>query len=295
MDASRNFFGGLLRLLAMRSLVCLLALALVPAVFAQPDAQLAFEVASVKLSPPANGGGRTVGCSGGPDSPDPDRWSCQNLNLKNLLGMAEGLNFFQIQGPDWLFEPYFNINAILPKGTTRKQFQAMIESLLKDRFHLASHRESREMPVLALVVAKGGPKIKEGVETPLPEDAKNDPPYRPTPDKDGFPALRPGRPGMAMMRGGNRMYYPALTMDGLAGMLGLQMGKQTTNATGLIGKYEISLYWVSDNSPAHPDADGPRPTLEEAIQSQLGLRFETRKGAIEFLIVDHIDKLPTDN
>ncbi len=279
----------------MRSFVCIVAFTLARGAFAQTDLKLEFEVASVKPSPPANGGGRTVGCTGGPDSPDPDRWSCQNLSLVNLLEMAEGLDFFQIQGPDSLMEPYFNINAILPKGTTRKQWRAMIESLLKDRFHLAAHRESREMPVLALVVAKGGPKLKDGVEKPVPEDAKGDPPHRPTAGNDGFPVLPPGRPGMAMMRGGNRMYYPAMTMDDLAGMLGLQMHKKTTNATGLTGKYEVSLYWVSDNSPARSDADGPRPTLEEAIQSQLGLRFETRKGAIEFLIVDHIDKLPTDN
>ena len=118
---------------------------LVPAVFAQPDAQLAFEVASVsfRLRRTVARRGRSA-AQADPTAPDPDPGGvARNLNLKNLLGMAEGLDFFQIEGPDWLFEPYFNIDAILPKGTTTKQFQEMIESLLKDRFRLASHREYR--------------------------------------------------------------------------------------------------------------------------------------------------------
>jgi uncharacterized protein (TIGR03435 family) len=95
------------------------------------------------------------------------------------------------------------------------------------------------------------------------------------------------------MNGRGRMYQPALTMEEFAEFLTGQMASPVTDATGLKGKYEISLYWTTEPLKA---ADGDAgPTLMRALQEQLGLRLEAKKGPVDFLVVDHIEKLPTDN
>jgi len=179
----------------------------------------------------------------------------------------------------------------------------MLQNLVIDRFHLAVHHESREMTKYDLVLAKSGPKFRKAAETPPPNpDAAPAPPagpFRLTTDKEGFPVLAAGRPGMAMTNGRVRMYQPAFTMEKLAQQISFQVGKPVTDATGLAGEYEIALYWASDNLPApKADAGDPAdtgPTMMQALQEQLGLRLEQKKGPVDFLVVDHIDKMPTEN
>jgi uncharacterized protein (TIGR03435 family) len=125
-------------------------------------------------------------------------------------------------------------------------------------------------------------------------------------DSDGYPILNGSGATMAMMNGKARLLHPKCTLDDFAKQVAGQMGKPVTNATGITGKYDISLYWASGGprvTPA-PGGDGPPlasapedtgPTFEKAIQDQLGLRLESKKGPVDFLVVDHFDKLPTDN
>jgi uncharacterized protein (TIGR03435 family) len=282
----------------MRVLVLILLLS--AAVFAQSPAKLEFEVASIKPSPEiAPNQGYTVGCNGGPESKDPTLFRCTNQNLRNMLTRAYGIQGFQLVGPDWLRDLKFEFSAKVPDGATKEDLNTMIRNLLIDRFKLEAHHESREVAKLELTIAKGGPKLKESVDT---KDATpNTASFGVKADADGYPLLPPGRPGNAMINGKARLFYPKWTMEQLARQIGGQLGKPVTDATGLKGQYDIGLYWSEAPvraAPAAGDASGAMdngPTLERAIQEQLGLRLQPTRGPVDFLVVDHAEKTPVGN
>jgi uncharacterized protein (TIGR03435 family) len=170
---------------------------------------------------------------------------------------------------------------------------------------LAVHREKKEIPGYELVVAKGGLKIQESAPVP-PQTAEASAPPRPDGppkqqlDQDGYPVLPPGR-GPAMKGNRDKVRWRAAdeTMEQLASMLGTQLGQPVTDATGLKGKYDFTLSWAVGPFGSAPQACSAEPdngpTLLQAIQSQLGLKLEQKKIPVEFLVVDHIEKVPTEN
>src|SRR6185437_2376526 len=93
-----------------------------------------FEVASIKASPPPDGRGVTVGCSGGPGTRDPGMLSCENMSLKELLTIAYNINYDQVAAPEWAAQEKVNVAARVPAGTTREQLPEMWQRLLADRF-----------------------------------------------------------------------------------------------------------------------------------------------------------------
>lgn len=175
----------------------------------------------------------------------------------------------------------------------------MLRNLLIDRFHLAVHHESREASRYDLVVAKNGPKFKEAPKRPreMPSAHPLPPAFPPKLDKDGYPLMSPGSAGMRFGPKGGRLYYPDATMGDLAVQISGQVGRPVSDATGLRGRYQISLYWTPDSmrdaspSPSHDYG----PTMMEALQDQLGLRLEPRKESADFLIVDHAERVPAEN
>jgi uncharacterized protein (TIGR03435 family) len=269
-----------------------------------------------------------VGCHGGPGTSDPGLFTC-TLTLKNFVDRAYSLRDFQVSAPDWTErQPAFEIKATVPPGATAEQFNVMLQSLLTDRFKMSVHREPKELSRYELVVAEGGVKFKEAKD----EAGQPAPPAQPQPptpaepgrppgfpkivtDKDGYPI--PGHPGSQSTNGRARYYQPSGTMQMMVTFLSRQMDKPVVDATDLKGSYEISMFWVGSaggaamvqvmaqaraNAGLAPGAQdstpevGPSgPTLQRALQNQLGLRLELKKGPIEFLVVDHIEKLPTDN
>jgi uncharacterized protein (TIGR03435 family) len=272
--------------------------------FAQSADKLEFEVASLKQAPPPDGRGVSVFCRGGPGSQDPGLFVCENMSLSNLVCRAYGISYYQLIATDSMagMRPMFNLDAKVAPGATVDDLKVMLQNLLAVRFKLVVHRETRDYQKYELVVARNGPKFKEGADPPPPPPKDDDagisrpapPRARPTLDKDGFPALPPGQPGMSMMNGRARLFYPNMTMEMLAGQLSGQLASPVTDATGLKGKYAIGLFWVAESRSTASDSDAG-PTLVQAIQEQLGLRLESKKGPAEFLIVDHVDKVPTEN
>ena len=272
---------------------------------AQPATKLEFEVASIKPSPPpAPGMAILVGCRGGPGSSDPALYTCQNISLSNLVTMAYRIAYYELSAPDWATVTRFDLRAKMPEDTTKEQLALMMQSLLADRFKLAVHRESREIQRYELTVAKNGPKFKEAA-APAPADSAAIAPGPPKLDKEGYPVIGP-RGGMAIMYDKARLYQPEMTMTMLAGQLSAQMRGPVVDATGLTGKYEISLYWSAGDSlrtaaptpgggPTPVDTVSTGPDLKQALQEQLGLRVESKKGPVEFVIVDHAEKTPTEN
>lgn len=289
-----------------------------------------FDVASVKPATPPVSGGRGMmrmgGPSGGPGTNDPGRIRYPNMSLKNLLMTAYDVKDFQIAGPDWLGTERFDVNATMPPDTSKEQFRAMLQNLLAERFKTTLHRETKELPIYSLVVARSGPKMKESAEVPAPsEDAE--PPSLPSQPKigpDGFPILPAaitGRGGIfgIMMPGRTRLIGQRQTMLDLAARLTGQLNRPVTDATGLNAKYDFTLTFaptegtmgpmgpmpppppgpasaaaVGAENVFRPDGEAP-PDLFTAVQAQLGLKLEAKKGPVELIVIDHIEKTPTEN
>ncbi len=245
-----------------------------------------FEVATIKPSQPPT---RHVGCRGGPETPDPALLQCEQMGLGNLIFLAYGIKRYQLIGPEWLRTQIFDISARVPAGAIASQIPEMMRNLLIERFHLEVRRESREMPIFDLVVAKNGPRFKE--------TAPNAPPLTPETyhaelAKDGYPVSEPGHSGYLLQKGRVRLYISGWTMDRLAAEIANHLAVPVTDATGLTSKYDIGLNWVQEQPPG-VDTDGP--SLPEALEEQLGLRLRSKKALADVLIVDRIDKTPSAN
>jgi uncharacterized protein (TIGR03435 family) len=250
-----------------------------------------FEVASVRPSPPADHArGMRVSMTGGPGTNDPGRFACENMDLTNLVTVAYGIARYQLAAPDWLSEARFDIAAKVPDGATREQFRIMLQNLLAERFALRTHREKKEVPGYELTVAKGGPKMTEspGEAPPVPTASRSA--GGPAVDQDGFPILPAGRfRSSAGNNGHSRIRFADISMGEFAQNLSAQTGQPVTDATGLKGKYDLTISWVTDSL-----AD-IGPTLPRALQEQLGLKLDSKRGSIEVLVVDRIEKVPTSN
>ncbi len=138
-----------------------------------------------------------------------------------------------IEGPSWLENDCFEISAKIPEGATRDQVPAMLQALLTERFKLAAHLESRTRSGYALVVDKGGPKVKED-------------------DPNGSFMRSNGQQLHYFGANGNGALKGVMTMASLAGNLSRQGYGPVQDATGLTGKYDIDLTWTPDPAvPAH--------------------------------------------
>lgn len=245
-----------------------------------------FEVASIKPADIAPGGGYTAWSKGGPGSDDPTRIDYHNTSLSDLICRAYAVEYYQLVGPNWLMSERYQLNATVAKGTTKEQFQAMFRNLLIDRFKLQVHRDQKEMERYSLTVVKGGPKLKPHVEMPEPDTPQS---FGSKTDSEGFPVIP--RAGMAMMNGRARMKYPDWDLDMIAGMLAGQLHAPVHNDTGLPGKFDFELFW----STRRPDADDNGPDLATAVKEQLGLKLESKKGPVEVVVIDHVERTPTAN
>jgi uncharacterized protein (TIGR03435 family) len=267
-------------------------------VFTAAGAQTAqFEVASIKPSPPPEGMFVRTTFNGGPGTPDPGTFRCENCSLTMLIMRAYDLKDYQFSGPGWADSTRFNISAKIALGTTKEQFQEMQQSFLADRFKFTFHREKKELAVYELVVVRAGPKFKESAKAAPPAD-DGPPPLPPGPpktDAGGFPVLPPGRgPLMMVLANGHATMRSAEeSMAEFAGRLADQVRRPIADQTGLKGKYDFTLNWVIEG-PGY-STDEPGPTIFQALQDQLGLKLESKKGMVDMLVVDHVEKTPTEN
>lgn len=258
-----------------------------------------FEVASVKPAVmPDFARGSWVGhISGGPGTADPGRYSCERCDLYNLVLMAYNLRSDELSAPDWMRSAGFDIAAKVPESATKEQFRTMLQGLLGERFHLMLHHEQKQTQVGELTVAKGGAKLKETPKGPQSEAAPSAETAKMKLDQDGFPVLPPGQHfAMIMMNDQGRIRASAMPMKDFAAWLAGQTGQPVTDSTGLKGNYDFLLSWGAGGlrtNAGDPDTSGP--TLIEALQRQLGLRLESKKGPVDLIVVDHADKMPADN
>ena len=313
---------------AQASLAALLAMG----ASAQKETIPEFEVASIKPAPPPAGNMMMVRTRGGPGSDDPGRLDWQNVSLRNMLTNAFNLKEYQLQGPDWLNTERFDVTAKIPADTSREQFRLMLQKLLADRFKMTFHHETKEHAAYALTVAKGGPKVKESDPNdnsgfaPMAMPGRGGdiqmrsapPPPAPPPGAGGRGegpgrGPGPGRGGMMRMMPGH-FEAKKTNMDSLANMLSNLTGKPVIDETGLKGIYDLTLDFAPESAEG-PMMMGPPPggggggevrmpsasdtgsgaTIYSAVQQQLGLKLEAKKLPLDHVVIDRIEKIPTEN
>jgi uncharacterized protein (TIGR03435 family) len=282
----------------------------------QRSPEFAFEAASVKPSAPlANGADYNIPPRGGPGTSDPGQITWSKATLMSILRTAYSVKNYQVYGPDWLRTERYDIVAKLPPGASKEQVNLMWQSVLKERFGLVIHGASKDFPADELRVAKGGPKLKTtDLDPNLPAF---DPSAEPIKNgADGFPQLP--APGLiTMLQAGSNgpaahMAARAQTMAQLAATLGNQLGHPVVDKTGLTGKYDFKMTFRPDASglppppqppspapgagpgPPADNASEPGPNIETAVQQQLGLRLVKGKAPLHVIVIDHIEKTPTN-
>src|ERR1700722_14429930 len=130
-----------------------------------------FEVASVKPATPLGPMGMRTDRKGGPGTPDPGTYTCQNCPVFWVMSEAyDNLQPWQYAGPDWVNDLRFDFAAKVPAGTTKAAFQLMLQNLLAERFKLAVHRAKKETTVYELAVGKNGTKFRESTPKGAPEE-----------------------------------------------------------------------------------------------------------------------------
>jgi uncharacterized protein (TIGR03435 family) len=284
----------------MQTLV--LTLAAVTGLFAQTTSAT-FEVATVKVSPP-NDGGFIRGCKGGPGTGDPGLWRCTNATIGMLVMRGYDIKRYQLTAPDWMANANYEISAKLAPDTGKEQFREMIRNLLSERFKLEFHRTKKEMPMYDLVIGKGGAKLKGSVGEQA-GDAKAEPSGKtangPNTDAEGYPIIPRTCSGcMTINAAGKARYFATQeTVKNFADMIGSQLGMPVNDQTGLTGKYDITLSWSSGGGtgrrPETDSAADPGITMEMAVQQQLGLKLVPRKGTVEIIVVEKAERNPSEN
>src|SRR5215475_8277005 len=244
-------------------------------VTAQAPSQQDFEVASIKRSEPGNLRGSTFEfLTGG-------GLRIANGTLRAILETAYDVREFQILGgPGWVNSERYDIlarsAASLANGAGAtndvKAVRLRLQALLRQRFNLEVHRETRELPEYALEVAKKGPKL-------IQDDASN-----------GSNNARKG-----IQRSCDQMIGTNTTMANLSLMLARQLDRPVLDRTGLTGKYNFQFAWTPDTGPCSGSPESSNaPSIFTALEDTLGLRLESIKGPVDTLIIDRAER-PSEN
>ncbi|HEY2383217.1 MAG TPA: TIGR03435 family protein [Terriglobia bacterium] len=284
--------------------------AMVSLLLASPQ-KSTFDVATIKsTSGRLPNGAIRVGAApiGHPAAASPGRLYYDRVSLKSILLVAFSLKEMQLVCPDWMASEYYEIDARMPVGTTPERIQTMLQNLLVERFKMTLHREVRETDAYRLVVAKGGPKLKE-VEAPKSNVVI--PPRGPVQrDADGW-MIAPRRPGpFADDRSDrSRWTFQQSRVTELATALERRLNQPVTDATSLKGNYDFTLTFSADGLPTLLDPLGfpvappigvvPQPldlsNVFTALEQQIGLKLERTKGSIDELVIDQATKTPGSN
>lgn len=233
---------------------------------------LAFDVVSIRPSEPGQQNSRFNIAPGG-------GINVSNVAVRKLIEFAFGFRATQvIGGPAWIETASYDIVARVDKGdgpadlrsmtneqrdTIEQKIQQRTKALLEDRFKLVVKRDTREMPLMALTVAKGGLKIK------------------PNPPGDARP------PNARMARG--KLTAQAVPMARLVQGLSMLLQQTVIDETSVTGEFDFELAWSPDTTP---DADGP--SIFTALQEKLGLKLESKKGPVPVIVIERVER-PSEN
>jgi uncharacterized protein (TIGR03435 family) len=234
------------------------------------------------------------------------------LSLNDYIGMAYKLKLYQISGPEGMASERFDINAKLPSGSTGEQIPQMMQALLTDRFGMKYHREMKDFPVYALVVGKTGLKMKESPPDPAADAAENRKAFNVSTSATQTRTTINYGNGMYITFGNNAIEGRKLPGFAMADMLARFVDRPVVDATELKGNYDFTLQFTPEDFGAMmmraalaagvalpPEAmklieAANGDSIFNALET-LGLKLEKRKAPIEVLVIDHIEKAPSEN
>ena len=193
----------------------------------------------------------------------PGRIDYVGVPLRVVIARAYNVDAIQVAAPDWVSSDRYEIRATFPPNTPPEQFRDMLQTLLADRFHLAVHHEQRDLSAYMLTVARGGLKMKAHPDARMSYN---------------MPADAAGR-----------HIIGTITLPILAANLSSIVQAPVLDQTAIEGVYDISIDW----SP--PNTAGDAPSIYTALQDQLGLKLESKKAPFDVIVVDRIDRIPTEN
>jgi uncharacterized protein (TIGR03435 family) len=239
------------------------------------DAPPSFEVASVRVS--------QVGKAGGEGSRreniqvSPGTVTMRNVSLKSGIRWAYHVMDYQVTGPDWLGSERFDIVGKSAGPVAEDQLRVMLQALLAERFKLALHRQTKELPAYVLLVGKNGPKFHET-------------------QTEGEASIQPNRALLSVA-------VQRAPVSQLVEMLSNVLRSPVLDQTGLKGRYDITINvakYVAEFGGKHGEGAAEAPPdllsiITMALQEELGLKLESRKAPLDLLIVDHADKMPVEN
>jgi len=276
-----------------------------PRIIAQapaPASNPTFEVASVK---PNKGGDQRVMLGLQPGG----RFTATNVPLRLLIRNAYRLQDFQvIGGPSWLSSDRFDIVAKAEGDPPQEQVQLMTQALLGERFKLAVHRETRELPIYSLVLARAdgrtGPKLKPSSMDCQALFARGRGRDAPPPGPPPGPPASGAAMNCGMRMGPGTLLAGGMPLSQLASSLSPLVGRVVQDHTGLSGEFDFDLSWTPEqmpqgpppgvNAPPLPPIDPNGPSIFTALQEQLGLKLDSTKGSVEVLVIDHVEQPTVD-
>ncbi len=220
-----------------------------------------FELATVRPTPESRPPASIRSLPGG-------RLEAQNVTLRMLIKWAWGLDDDRLSGgPRWLDDLHYDVVAQAPAGPIpRGAYYRMMQNLLRDRFHLTTHNETRDLTAYELVIDKSGAKVQ-------------------TVDASGGFDSNPFR-----MTDRGRITGTKVTATMLAKVLSEQVKHPVEDATGFKDAFNFTLEWAPDDDPS-----SNRPSIFTAIREQLGFRLDAKKKPVDVLVIDSIDRIPTAN
>jgi uncharacterized protein (TIGR03435 family) len=218
-----------------------------------------FEVASVKRSAQQNTPGMILSRPGQSEDPGRIRWA--SVSLKALVEMAYHVDMDQIDGPQWIEDERYEVIAKRPPETTLDQLRVMVQNMLQERFHMTAHVETRPRLEYALVVGKGGPKLKLAQEKPI------------------------------WVTGDDHIQSMNTTVAAFAGLLSGWLHRPVRDETEVQGKYDITLHVAVADLTGMGANDA---SVFSAVQ-ELGLKVESRSVPDTYVVIDKADRTPTEN
>jgi uncharacterized protein (TIGR03435 family) len=252
---------------------------------AQQAAPLRFDVATVRRN---NSGLNTTDFSMQPGG----RFGTTNAPLREIIQIAYGVSALRLIAPDWTASERFDIVARKEGDPTRDELLGMVRELLVDRFGLVVHSEMREMPIYALVLARGdgslGPRLRPATVdcAAIMAAAQKGAPL--PPPRGRILCGRRGSPG--------RIEAGGLPMATIASGFSALVGRLVFDRTSLPGDYDFDLDYAPEvrDAATPPPAQRDAPSIFTAVQEQLGLRFESTRGAVDVLVVDKVERPSAD-
>jgi uncharacterized protein (TIGR03435 family) len=234
----------------------------------------AFDVASIRASQIGRAGGE--GSRRESTQVSPGSVIMRNVSLKSCIRFAYHVMDYQVSGPDWLNTERYDITAKAAGPADEDQIRLMMQTLLAERFKLALHRQTKELPAYVLLVGKNGPKFKES-------------------QSEGESSIQPQQKMLSVA-------VQRARVSQLVDMLSNFLRTPVLDMTGLTGRYDITISvekYLGDFEGVAKAGGDPLTAMASiimtAVQEELGLKLESKKAPLELLIIDHAERAPADN